>query len=188
MTTVSEIGSRTEQQERVWDQKDFAPIARLAERLRRAKFTNWKEVFNLPHSLLHAYLVGKVNRGIFSEFRKKVLVHKQGLTNNKKSHTIEVASYGKKYPRKVYLIDSIPVVFIRSDVDEDMEGLLNGESLTISGQILKSIRGDVGFLNKYFGLGLNVWQKVGEDGQLEISLGKQKAIEITTRDVPTLVR
>ena len=177
-----EAGVRSERQEKVWDQKDFAPIARLAETLRRAKFTNWKEVFNSPHSLLHTSRIGKVYREKFSQFREKVIAaHQRGLTNNKKRHTIEVASYGKKYPRKVYVIGGIPVVFISDDVNEDMEGLLKGESLTISGQILKSIRGDVRFLNEYFGLGISVLQKGERDGTLEVSLRKQKEIKLVGR-------
>lgn len=193
MVQALEVSPKVGIHEATRGQKDFAPIARLAETLRQAKLTNWTKVFALPESA-YIYRVGRVHRGILDKFKGDVFAHQRELTDQE-SHTVEVSSYGKTtyYKRKVYIVDGIPVVFINPEANKKMELLLRGNRLSIEkgSRIAIHIRREVDFLNKYFDLGIKVNQEFDERRNPVIyfsSQQKQQKYTLTTREITTPVR
>lgn len=167
-------------------QKDFVLIAKLAGKLNKAKFRSWVDV--LQSDLTHR--VGPTTMRRLTDFESKLFEHKRRPISNS-AHTIEVSSYGKSkyYKRSVCVIDGIPIVFVDRTINENMARLLQGGTVFIGSRDNSTldIRQEVGFLNEYFGLGLNVWQKpIGKI--VKISLRKQKGIELITRETATPVR
>lgn len=190
MVEALEVIPRVGIREATRGQKNFAPIARLAETLRQAKLTNWAKVFALPASA-YIYRVGKGYRGILNKFKGEVIASQPKLIN-KKSHTIEVASYGKTtyYKRKVYIVDGIPVVFINPEANKKMELLLRGNRLSIEkrSRIAIHIRREVDFLNKYFGLAIDVYQKPDDGGSQALHFRMQKELRLIVRETTMPVR
>lgn len=190
MVQALEVSPKVGIHEAPQDQKDLVSVAKLAGTLDGAKFRNWDDVFRSDR-LLYAHRVGDVTMRRLGDFRRKLLDHKQNLTRNS-IHTVEISTYAKRkgYKRKVYIVDGIPVVFVNRDVNEEMELLLRGDEMAVDkeSQIARDVRREVTFLNKYFGLAINVYQKPDDGGSQALHFRMQKELRLIVRETTMPVR
>lgn len=159
-------------------------MAGLAQILWHASVSHWDEAFLLEdqNRLIGKIGIGSVRLGWFQNFRSQV--ENQMIQSLKLYyHIVEVLpeNYPRKLARRPFVIHGCPVFFPNRQTNRAIEKLLRGkrirgESFIDNLTTLGDLKKDLGFLNRYFNLGLELQETA--DGSEEYRLAIPETIKV----------
>ncbi len=131
------------------EDRSIFDIARLTDRLERAKLKTWGEVFSTPEqNLMSRRLIGRKTVDSILEFKNIVEINAEA-TKRKRSHNVEIqVNTSRYYFKRVFLIDGTPVSFISRSISTFMDTLFRGGAVVQT----EEMKDETGFLTNYFGI------------------------------------